>query len=104
MRKEISIPMPRRLCKDELYKPSSKQYCAVGYLLHHVCGVPANRLIGGYYYVPDESIKKIHRLLPQSEILWSAMVRKNNQASTQKLRIASFKKFCEKLGVKLIAR
>ena len=98
MRKEISIPIPRRLCAGVFYNSRSKQYCAVGYLMRHLCGFSPKREIGWDYE------DKLEEILPEYEDLREKIVDGNNDAPTQKARIANFKKFCGMLGVKLIAR
>lgn len=34
----IKIKMPKRLIREELYDYTSKQYCAIGYVLRHTLG------------------------------------------------------------------
>lgn len=95
MRKMFSIPMPRRLCTGVFYNRTSKEYCAVGYLLRHICKVSTEECRHG----GGES--RLAEFLPGFNELREKMVDGNNAARTQKARIASFKKFCGMLGIKL---
>jgi len=95
----VTIPTPRRLCIGVFYNSKSKEYCGVGYLLHHITGATAKEVSSEGEHFNESKLSKLF-----GEKYWELRehyVDANNDAPTQKARITSFKEFCGKLGIKL---
>lgn len=97
---KLQVKMPLRLANHIYYNSVSKCYCAIGYLVHHLCGVsPTAHRVGAW----SEGIVELDRLTGKNTFDSDIMSR-NDNAGTQKARLAAFRESCQLLGIEVIER
>jgi len=95
----LAVKIPTKLGTKNYFKPSSKQYCAIGYLSHHLLGTSRKYLAlfdcdrGGLLSKIGVTLDDLVRL-----------VKSNDSAPTQKARLIVFRDYCKKWGITIIER
>jgi len=107
---QFTIPRPKKLSAEKFYDKEMDAFCASGYLIHHILGVPKEDLFWGSETCRSWSANaELQDKLPMlkeyednaPENIRESMVTANNKAKTQEERIASFERYCKLLDIAL---